>query len=301
MTEKYVNANGLRLAYDEFGDQNNPAIVLIMGLGAQMIAWPESFCQGLADAGYRVIRFDNRDIGLSEKIDSKQPVSIVKVLFRKRFGLPVSVPYGLRDMTKDTIGLIDALGLDKVHWVGASMGGMLAQLLAADYPQRTLSLTSIMSTSGNPKLPGTSLAVSRQMLNRPSANNRQAYLRHAKTTWGLIGSPDYPPSEQELEEKILRSLTRSYHPAGYRNQMAAIIDCGDRRSALRKIKVPTLVLHGQADVLVPVEGGIDTANNITNAKLKLIAGMGHDLPRELIPRLVRYISEHIDGSESAAA
>ena len=285
-------ANGLRLAYDEFGDPSHPPIVLIMGLGAQMVAWPEVFCEGLAAEGFRVIRFDNRDIGLSQKIEIKKPVSLVQILLKQRLRIPFKVPYRLRDMCKDAIGLIDALELDKVHWVGASMGGMIAQLLASDYPERSLSLTSIMSTTGNPELPKTSLAVSKQMINRPTANNREAYLKHAMTTWGMIGSPDYPPAREALEAKIMRSLDRSYYPNGYRNQMAAIVECGDRRGALRKIKCPTLVVHGKADVLVPVEGGIDTAKNVPGAELKLISGMGHDLPRELIPRFIRYISAH---------
>jgi pimeloyl-ACP methyl ester carboxylesterase len=296
MTEKYLMANNLRLAYDEFGDASHPAIILIMGLGTQMIAWPVPFCESLAEQGFRVIRFDNRDIGLSQKIEPKRKVSILQIIMKQRLRIPFHVPYRLRDMAKDTIGLIDALGLQKVHWVGASMGGMIAQLLAAEYPERTLSLTSIMSTTGNPDLPKVSLKVSKQMINRPSAEDQEAYLKHAMATWAIIGSPDYPPSKEDLSAKILNSLNRSYYPKGYLHQMAAIIENGDRRGVLRKIKAPTLVIHGKADVLVPVEGGIDTAENIPNAELKLISGMGHDLPKELIPRFSRYIGEHIQKS-----
>ena len=164
MTQKYLMANDLRLAYDEFGTPNDPAIILIMGLGTQMIAWPETFCQGLADKGFRVIRFDNRDIGLSQKIEPKKPVSIPKLFLRKKMGLSIRPPYTLRDMAKDAIGVLDFLETEQAHWVGASMGGMIAQILVAEYPERSLSLTSIMSTSGNPRLPQSSWKVTKQLI-----------------------------------------------------------------------------------------------------------------------------------------
>ncbi|RBP50951.1 pimeloyl-ACP methyl ester carboxylesterase [Arenicella xantha] len=283
-------ANGLRLAYDEFGKSNDPAIVLIMGLGTQMVAWPEPFCIALAERGYRVIRFDNRDIGLSQKIEVKKDVNILKLLFRKRIGLSLRVPYTLRDMAADTIGLLDHLEIDAAHWVGASMGGMIAQILAAEYPQRSLSLTSIMSTTGNPELPQTNWRVSKQLISRPSNNDETAYLKHSLETWKVIGSPDYPPNQDELTDRILSAVRRSYYPKGYKNQMAAILEGGDRRGLLRKISVPTMVIHGKADVLVPVEGGIDTAANIKDAKLELIEGMGHDLPKQLLPKFIDLIS-----------
>lgn len=292
MTEQYLMANGLRLAYDEFGDPKAPTIVLIMGLGAQMIAWPESFCQGLAKKGFRVIRFDNRDIGLSQKIETKKPVNILKLLLRKKLGLSVRPPYTLRDMAQDTIGVLDFLEIKKAHWVGVSMGGMIAQILAAEYPDHTLSLTSIMSTSGNPSLPEASWKIRNQMLSRPDRSNEKAYLKHSLKTWALIGSPDYPPSEDELTEKILSNLNRSYSPKGYKNHMAAIIESGDRRGLLRKIKHPSLIIHGKADPLVPMEAGLDTAKHIKGSSLELFEGMGHDLPKELVPKFVRLISQH---------
>ena len=298
MTEKFANANGLSLAYDEFGQSHHPAILLIMGLGTQMIAWPEPFCERLAEHGYRVIRFDNRDIGLSEKVQVKRPVSVPRLMLRARLGLPLDVPYTLRDMASDTAGLMNALEINQAHLVGASMGGMIAQIFAAEFAERCLSLTSVMSSSGNPSLPTSSWRVSRQLLNRPMAGER-AILNHAKKTWAMIGSPDYPPTEQEVEERVLRALRRSHYPAGYRNQMAAILESGDRRPLLRRIRIPTLVIHGKADVLVPVTSGIDTAENIRGAKLKLIEGMGHDLPRELIPRLARMIAGHLEESSEA--
>ena len=294
--EQYVVANKLKIAYDEFGKSSDPAILLIMGLGTQMIAWPDPLCEGLADCGYRVVRFDNRDIGLSEKILVDQPVSIPKLLLASRFGLPVSVPYTLNDMATDSVGVLDGLNIEAAHIVGASMGGMIAQVLTASFPQRALSLTSIMSTSGNPKLPSASWRAAQQLLMRPADASEVALVNHGLRTWKIIGSPDYMPSEEDLRARILRSMRRSLYPLGYKHQMAAIIENGDRRSLLKQITTPTLVMHGREDVLVPVEGGIDTANSIDGATLQIFEGMGHDLPIELVPRFVRMISKHAEGS-----
>lgn len=293
MSEKYLIANGLRLAYDEFGNEGDPAIILIMGLATQMTAWPQSMCESLAEHGFRVIRFDNRDIGLSQKIEVRKPVSLAKIALKYKFKIPFSSPYRLIDLAKDTLGLLDALSIEKAHLVGASMGGMIAQVLAAQFPERVLSLTSIMSSTGNRSLPTTNLKIVKQLLLQPDTKNEAIYLEHSLKTWALIGSPDYPQTKEALTEKILASVHRSYYPAGFRNQFTAILESGDRRGLLRKIKAPTLIIHGKADKLIPVECGIDTAKNINGASLQLIPGMGHDLPRELIPRLVGLIIEHI--------
>lgn len=290
--QQYLISNQLQICFQEFGDKGNPAILLIMGLGTQMIAWSEDFCEELAGHGYRVIRFDNRDIGLSEKIQVAKPVSIASILIRAKFGLPFTVPYSLYDMAEDTIGVLDALEIESAHIVGASMGGMISQILAAEFPERCLSLTSIMSTTGNPSLPGADWKVTRQLLNRPSSGIESQLLAHGMKTWAIIGSPAYPPSREELETKLLRSMRRSYYPAGYRHQMAAIVHSGDRRKLLSKIKAPTLVIHGKADVLVPVAGGIDSANHIPESELVLIDGMGHDLPKELRPQIAKMIAQH---------
>jgi len=292
MTQKYLMANGLRLAYDEFGKASNPAILLVMGLGTQMIAWPEPLCLGLAKKGFRVIRFDNRDIGLSQQIEPKKAVNLLKLMFRSRLGLSIRVPYTLRDMADDAIGILDFLEIESAHWVGASMGGMICQLLAAEYPERSQSLTSIMSTSGNPELSKPGLKVFKQLLKRPDRSNETAYLKHSLATWAIIGSPDYPPKQEDLSKRILESFHRSYSPNGYTHQLAAVMKSGDRRHLLRKINVPTQVIHGKADVLIPVDGGIDTAKNIKDAKLELIEGMGHDLPKELIPKFIKLIAEN---------
>lgn len=300
MTSKYVTANGLRICYDEFGDLAHPAVLLIMGLGTQMIAWPEAFCQHLAAGGYRVIRFDNRDVGLSQKLAHERVPNLLRLLLASGFGLPLRVPYTLHDMARDTVGLLDSLGIERAHIVGASMGGMIAQLLAGDYPQRTLSLTSMMSTSGARSLPRASRQVKRLMMRRAEPGE-QEYLRNASRLWQVIGSPAYPPGEKELRERLLASYRRCYYPKGYLRQFAAIVASGDRVELLRRVQRPTLVIHGSADALVPVEGGVHTADLVPGARLTLIEGMGHDLPIVLLPRLASLILEHINNPEQRAA
>tara|TARA_R110002049_G_scaffold56036_3_gene154865 strand:- start:378 stop:1262 length:885 start_codon:yes stop_codon:yes gene_type:complete len=291
MSERYVHANGIRLAYDEFGQPDRPVILLIMGLGTQMIAWPEAFCHGLAMRGYRVIRFDNRDIGLSEKMQAARLPNMLKMAAFSRFDLPLDVPYRLQDMAQDTIGLMDALDIDAAHVVGASMGGMIAQLVAGHFPFRVLSLTSIMSTSGRKTLPGAKREVALHMLRRPRSADPEALQAHAIRTWRLIGSPAYQPSDEALREKLTRSFQRSYHPAGHSRHMAAIMASGDRINVLKKVVAPTLVIHGNDDPLVPVAGGIDTAALVRGARLELFEGMGHDLPEPLLPQFVDLICE----------
>ena len=292
MSERYLKANGITLAYDEFGEPDRPVILLIMGLGTQMIAWPEEFCQGLAQRGFRVVRFDNRDIGLSQKMEGTRTPHIVKMATYSRLGLPFAVPYKLQDMAQDAIGLMDALDIGSAHIVGASMGGMIAQLIAGHFPFRVLSLTSIMSTSGRKSLPGAKRAVALHMLRRTASSDPVALQDYWMRTWRLIGSPAYQPSDQELREKLSRSFQRSHHPAGHARHMAAIMASGDRTKILRKIVAPTLVIHGKADPLVPVAGGIDTARLVRGAKLELIDGMGHDLPRPLLSHIVDLITQH---------
>ena len=294
MSEQYLTANGLRLAYDEFGNPDDPAMLLIMGLGTQMIGWPEDFCEQLAARGYRVIRFDNRDIGLSDKMEADRAPNPLKLAAYARLGLSMKVPYTLYDMAKDAVGVLNALDISAAHVVGASMGGMIAQLMAGVYPFRVLSLTSVMSTSGCRTLPGADPKISLHMVRRPSSGDRDELLDYSMRTWRLIGSPAYPPTDAALEAKILRSFERSFYPPGHRRQMAAIMASGDRVDVLKKIMAPTLVIHGTDDPLVPVEGGIDTANHVPNAKLELIDGMGHDLPTPLIPTFVDLIGSHAD-------
>jgi pimeloyl-ACP methyl ester carboxylesterase len=292
MSERYIRANGIELAYDEFGEPDCPVILLIMGLGTQMIAWPEDFCRGLAARGYRVIRFDNRDVGLSQKMDGGRVPHLLKMAAFSRLNLPLDVPYKLQDMAQDAIGLLDALDIDSAHIVGASMGGMIAQLIAGHFPYRVLSLTSIMSSSGRRSLPGAKRNVALHMLRRPASTDPQALQEHAMRTWRLIGSPDYQPSDAALRDKLSQSYRRSHYPAGHSRHMAAIMASGDRIEVLKKIVAPTLVIHGKADTLVPVACGIDTAGLVRGARLELFDGMGHDLPAPLLPHFVDLISEH---------
>lgn len=296
MSEQYLIANGLRLAYEDFGDKNNPAIILIMGIGSQMILWPESMCEALAEKGFYVVRFDNRDTGLSQKIELRKPVFLPRLLFKYKFKLPFSGPYRLSDMATDTIGLIEALEIKKAHWVGASMGGMIAQVLAAQHPDKTHSMTSIMSNSGNRELPSIKANLLKQLIFQPQRKKEKAYIKHGVKTWRLLESPDYPASNEELTERVSTSLRRNYYPASFNNHLSAILESGDRRGLLRKITAPSLIIHGKKDPLFPVECGIDTANNIKDSTLKLIPEMGHDLAKQLIPRIVDLISEHINNA-----
>lgn len=301
-----ASANGVDLAYDAFGAPKAPTILLIMGLGTQMIAWPEPFCEALAQRGFRVVRFDNRDIGLSTKFGSAGPVDVVAAFARAAAGHPVGAPYTLNDMAADAIGLMDALRIDRAHMVGASMGGMIAQTIAARYPDRTRSLTSIMSSSGHPGLPqGRPEAIAALLAPRPDAGDREAIIAHGVRVYRAIGSPGFPTSDAGLRAKVERATDRSYYPAGMGRQLLAVLASGSRVELLKEVRVPTLVIHGADDPLVPVEAGIDTAQRISGAALTVIPGMGHDLADGLIPILSEAIADHCqavdDGSRAAAA
>ena len=297
MSEQYVRANGIRLAYEEFGHGDHPVIVLMMGLGTQLIGWPVALCEGLADRGFRVIRFDNRDIGLSEKMENAHIPQAASLMLRSRLRLPMDVPYTLSDMARDCVGLMDALDIERAHLVGASMGGMIGQIVAAKFGQRLLSFTSIMSSSGNPRIPSARPDVARTMLKR-AIGIEKVNLKTTMAFWRKIGSPAYQPTDEQLKKKILDSYQRSNYREGYSRHMAAIIASGSGVQLLKTITTPTLVVHGKDDALVSVKAGIDTARHIPGATLKLFDGMGHDLPEPLIPEFVSLISTH--AHESAA-
>lgn len=278
-----VEANGIEIAYESLGPEDSETILLIMGLGAQLTQWPQPLCDELVRRGYHVLRFDNRDAGLSTKFERGKFPRLPEAFADLAGGKPPFVPYTLFDMADDAIGLLDALGIGRAHIVGASMGGMIAQLIASEYPERTLSLTSIMSSSGNAMLPPPKpRALGLFFSPAPPVSHREAVIQRGIKTYQAIGSPAYPTDEAVLRKWVVRDMERAYYPAGVMRQMAAVMTNGDRRPRLRRIDVPTVVLHGDADPLVPVEAGRDTAANIEGAELRIVEGMGHDIPLQLI-------------------
>ena len=284
---KFLQSNGLRMAYEEFGDPADPAILLVAGLYNQLVRWPLKFCELLVANGFRIIRFDNRDIGLTDKMDGVRAPSFFRLALKHYLRIPISAPYSLDDMADDTVGVLDALNIQQAHIVGMSMGGMISQLVTAKYPHRILSLTSIMSTSGERGKGVASAKVSAAML-QPVTKERSA-LDNAVNIWQLIGSPAYPMSDDDVRTLIKAEHKRASNPAGYMRQIAAIRTAPGRAKLLRAITAPVLIIHGNQDLLVPVSGGVDTAKHIAHAQLELFEGMGHTLPAELLPRFVELI------------
>ncbi len=285
-----VTSNGLTLAYEQFGRDHDPVLLLIMGLGTQLIAWPDAFCQALADSGLRVIRFDNRDIGLSSKIRSatryESPhMALLKSMLRQ----PINTPYELEDMATDAIGLMGALGIERAHLGGASMGGMIAQIMAGLYAERILSLTSIMSSSGARNLPRARLKVLLRLGKRPANNDEDTLVSHMTRTMRMISGP-LGHSAEDWAAEIRKALRRNYYPPGTARQMLAVMAAPSRVEMLRGIEQPALVIHGTADPLVPVKHGRDTARHLRNVRYEEIAGMGHDLPPKLLPQIVDMIA-----------
>jgi pimeloyl-ACP methyl ester carboxylesterase len=281
-----VHANGIEIEYESFGSERDETVLLIMGLGAQLTQWPDALCDELVTRGYRVIRFDNRDVGLSSRIERDRALVWSDALFSLFEGKSAFAPYSLADMAADAAGLLDALGVKHAHIVGASMGGMIAQHVAADFPERTLSLTSIMSSSGNPLLPpGKPRVYSLFLSPAPQPNDRSAIVARGVKTYEVLGSPGFPTDEATLREWVERDAARAYYPAGVVRQMAAVMTDGDRRAKLRSISCPATVLHGADDPLVPVAAGLDTAANIEGAEMRIVEGMGHDMPIALVPAI----------------
>jgi len=287
----FARANGLDLCYDTFGDPQAQPLLLIMGLGAQMIVWDDEFCALLAGRGYRVIRFDNRDIGLSTRLSDAGVPDVAAGMMAAMQGQPVSAPYLLRDMAADAVGLMDALGIGSAHVVGASMGGAIAQTLAIEHPQRLRTLTSIMATTGAPGLPPPK-PEAMAVLFKPTPTDQAAYLASYLQTWQVLRGPGFPLDEARDLERAGQSFARGLNPAGVARQLMAILASGSRQQALRSVSVPTLVIHGRADPLVPVECGIDTARAVPGAELLVIDGMGHALPITMWPQIVEAIARH---------
>lgn len=293
-----VKANGIDIEVEDTGADGSqagrPVVQLIMGLGMQLVAWPPALVQALVDAGYRVIRHDNRDIGLSQHFDHLGPPNLLWEMVKLKTGFTPAAPYTVHDMALDAVGVLDALGIPQAHVVGVSMGGMIAQRVALAAPHRVLSLTSIMSSSGARGLPEAKGPVLRALLSRPAGTGRDAVVDHYVKLFRVIGSPGYPVEEPVLRERILAGLERSYHPAGTLRQMVAIgADTGRRAAELGRITAPTLVLHGKDDPLVPYPCGVDTAKRIPNARLVGIGGMGHDLPPGVVERLLEPLLPHL--------
>jgi pimeloyl-ACP methyl ester carboxylesterase len=297
MDERFCRVGDVELCYETFGDRDDPALLLIMGLGTQMIGWDIEFCRSLADRGFHVVRYDNRDVGLSTHFD--EPVDLFGLLGSFAGGDPVEVPYLLTDMAADAAGLLDHLDVEQAHVVGVSMGGMIAQTLAIEHADRVLTLTSIMSTTGDPDV-GAPTAEAMQAIMAPPATTRDeaadTFVMHAHT-WG---SPAY------IDEDRLRAISnaaydRAYDPEGGTRQLAAVLASGSRSEALRGLAIPALVIHGTEDKLVQPSGGERTAEVIPDAKLVMIDGMGHDLPPQLWPQIIDTIATHAAAAERAGA
>jgi pimeloyl-ACP methyl ester carboxylesterase len=278
-----ITANGIEIEYESFGAASAEAMLLISGLGTQMLRWDAPFCEMLAARGYRVIRFDNRDAGLSTQFAHAPIPDLAALTGAMARGEHPQVPYTLHDMADDTLGLMDALGIERAHLVGRSMGGMIAQLLASEYPQRTLSLTAIMSSTGSPALPPPTPAAMAMLMKRPPNpfQDEDGYLAHSAALARAIGSPGYPLDAAAQRKLAQSELKRAYHPAGFGRQIAAIAATGDLRPRLGSITCPTLVVHGAEDPLVPPSCGKDIAQNVRDAALMIVEGMGHEVPAPL--------------------
>lgn len=294
-----AQANGIQLEYETFGKPSDPALLLIMGLGGQLTLWPDGLCQRLARGGYYVIRYDNRDVGLSSKIDGAGKPDLKRAALRFLLRLPLKAGYTLEDMAADAIGLLDVLGIGKAHVVGLSMGGMIGQILAANHGARLLSFTAIMTSSGNRGLPQPSLKLRLRLTRRPKSVTRESLIRHSMDTWRLIGSPGYPTPDAELRAMVERDQARCLYPRGMARQTLAIMAAPSRVPLLKRIKAPTLVIHGLADPLVPVAAGRELGRLIPGARLELIEGMGHDLPTPLLERIGRLILDHAGAAQVA--
>jgi pimeloyl-ACP methyl ester carboxylesterase len=289
-----VGPSGIDIAYERFGDPAAPPLLLVMGLATQMLGWPEEFCSALADRGTSVIRFDNRDVGLSTHFHDAPPPDLMAALA----GDFSSASYTLSDMAGDAVGLLDALEIDSAHLVGASMGGMIAQTIAIEHPDRVRSLTSIMSTTGDQAVGQATQAAIAALLAPPAANRQQAMDR-AVSIFRVIGSPGFELDEVDLRQRAGLSYDRSDDPLGVGRQLLAIGASADRTPQLRSIGVPTLVIHGADDPLIDVSGGRATADAIPDAQLMMLDGMGHDLPRPLWPQMVEAIGNLVQRVEAA--
>lgn len=292
MTTQQTTANGISITFEDKGPRDAPVILLVMGLGGQLTLWPDEFVDALNAHGFRTIRYDNRDVGLSTRFDGAGVPNLKWMFVKMMLRLPVRPAYRLADMAADGVALLDHLGIDRAHVVGVSMGGMISQHIAARYPERVISLTSIMSSSGNPKLPRADKEAMAVLANRPMSGDPEDMIAYSVRAARVIGSPAYPSEEERLQRGVRSDFERGWYPQGVARQMAAIVADGDRRAMLKTITAPTLVVHGEADPLVPLAAGRDTAANIPGARLMTIPGMGHDLPLALVDTLADAVAAH---------
>jgi pimeloyl-ACP methyl ester carboxylesterase len=288
-----ITANSISIEYETFGNPADRPLLLIMGLGAQLTRWPEAFCQLLAARGQYVVRFDNRDVGLSQKFDAAGVPNMAQIFAQAMAGESVSAAYNLSDMASDAAGLLDALGITAAHVCGASMGGMIAQVMALEHGARVKSLTSIMSTTGNPTLPSATPAASAALMSA-AGTKLEEVLARAVTVARATGGSAFPVTDAEIRQRAQTDFERSFYPVGVARHMAAIAATGNRKPRLQTLVMPTLVLHGKDDPLVPLTGGIDTHEAISGSILKVFEGMGHNLPEPLWPELVLAISDHTE-------
>ncbi|HEX8902857.1 alpha/beta fold hydrolase [Vitreimonas sp.] len=295
-----ARVNGISLEYETHGPEDGAPLLLISGLGTQLTRWPPGLYEKLVARGFRVIRFDNRDVGLSQKFAGAP--TIESVVAARMQGQAPDIPYTLDDMAADAVGVLDHLGVDRAHIAGASMGGMIGQLVAADYPERVLSFTAIFTTTGNPTLPPSKPEAMAVLTTRAPDPNKdiEAYVEHVVRGARTIGSPAYPFEESLLRERALTDVRRAYEPLGVARQLAAVIANGDRRAKLANIKAPVVVLHGDADPLVPVEGGRDLAACVADAELRIVEGMGHDIPPSLYDTVIDAIARAAERSRGLA-
>jgi len=285
-----VRANGLSIEVDDQGPREGPVLLLVMGLGMQLTGWPDELVALLVDHGFRVVRFDNRDAGLSDGFDHAGVPSIPWNALRHLLRLPVRSPYAIKDMAADAVGVLDALGIARAHIVGASLGGMICQHVAAAWPDRVASLALIMTTSGSRRLPGPTREARRVLLARPADDRPETMVAHAVRVFTVIGSPAYRLDPADMRRRAAASIARASRPAGTARQLLAVAADGDRTPLLARIQAPTQVIHGVADPLVPVASGHDLARRIPGARADFIEGMGHDLPPQLLERIARGIA-----------
>jgi pimeloyl-ACP methyl ester carboxylesterase len=285
-----TKANGIEIEYETAGNEADPALLMVMGLGAQLTIWPDSLFQGLAQRGFYVIRYDNRDTGLSTDFEAAGTPDIAAAFQKAMRGEKVDAPYRLDDMAADAVGLLDALGIRRAHMVGASMGGMIVQIVASRYPERTRSMVSIYSTSGRPGLPMGKPEALAMLAGQPEGPSREQRVAYGMKLRETIGSPGFPMPEAELRGFVERNVDRRWYPQGGARQYLAIIASGDRVELLKTVEAPTLVLHGEEDPLLPVECGRDVARLVPGAEIQTYPGWGHDFPSQMIPVLIDRIA-----------